>query len=135
MKNAVLVDTNIISYQHNEHFLWNVYEPRLKGQVLLTAAQSVAEIRYGAFRRDWGMPRLERLEHFIGMYTVVYPNDAICTTWARTRASAEKIGRPIENNDTWIAATALTLGIPLVTHNKKHFDFLEDLIMISERVE
>jgi tRNA(fMet)-specific endonuclease VapC len=132
MMNVVLLDTNIISYQHNEHSLWDAYEPRLKGKVLLTAAQSVAELRYGAFRRDWGTARQERLEHFIRMYTVIYPNNAICTMWARTRASVEKIGRPLENNDTWIAATALTLGIPLVTHNKKHFDFLEGLTLISE---
>jgi hypothetical protein len=25
--------------------------------------------------------------------------------------------------------------VPLVTHNKKHFDFLEDLTLISERAE
>ncbi len=128
----VLVDTNIISYQHNKHSFWNAYQPHLSDSVLLTAAQCVAELRFGAFRRNWGVARVASLEQMIGLYKVVYPNDAICTTWAKIRANAEAIGRHLENNDAWIAATALTLDVPLVTHNKKHFDFLEQLNIISE---
>jgi predicted nucleic acid-binding protein len=34
--------------------------------------------------------------------------------------------------DAWIAATALVFDIPLVTHNRRHFDFIENLTLISE---
>jgi tRNA(fMet)-specific endonuclease VapC len=128
----VLVDTNIISYQHNQHSLWDTYKPLLNGQTLLTAAQSIAEMRYGAFRRNWGESRRAYLETVMGFYKVVYPNDEICTAWAKARADAEAQGRHLESNDAWIAATAITLDIPLVTHNIKHFDFLEGLALFAE---
>ena len=130
---ALLADTNILSYAHNEHTLWNAYQPILSGKMVLIAAQSVAELRFGAFRVGWGERRMARLEALIQAYPVVYPTDAICTRWARIRANAEKIGHSIGSNDAWIAATALELEIPLVTHNKKDFDFIDDLIVISEQ--
>ncbi len=38
------------------------------------------------------------------------------------RAALEKIGKPIGNNDLWIAAHALTLGVPLVSNNAREFE-------------
>jgi tRNA(fMet)-specific endonuclease VapC len=130
---ALLADTNILSYAHNEHTLWNAYQPILNGHAVLIAAQSVAELRFGALRVRWGERRTARLEALIKACPVVYPNDAICTRWARVRANAEWIGRQLGASDAWIAATALELGIPLVTHNKKDFEFVDDLTVISER--
>ncbi len=129
---VVLADTNILSYAHNHHSLWGVYEPLLQGHIVLIAAQTVAELRFGAFRLHWGERRLARLEALIAQYKVVYPNDAICSRWASSRAWVERGGRHLSSNDAWIAATALVLGIPLVTHNRKDFEPLKDLILISE---
>jgi tRNA(fMet)-specific endonuclease VapC len=129
---VVLVDTNIISYQHNRHAFWTKYQPVLQGRILLMAAQTIAELRFGMIRRAWGPKRRATLESLIATYKTVYPNDAICTRWAEARAFADRHGRHLDSNDAWIAATALEFGIPLVTHNKKHFDFLEHLLVISE---
>ncbi len=38
------------------------------------------------------------------------------------RAVLEKVGKPIGNNDLWIAAHALTLGVPLVSNNAREFE-------------
>ena len=38
------------------------------------------------------------------------------------RAALHKAGTPIGNNDLWIAAHALALGIPLVSHNAREFE-------------
>ena len=38
------------------------------------------------------------------------------------RAALEKAGKPIGNNDLWIAAHALTLGVPLVSNNIREFE-------------
>lgn len=130
---VLLADTNILSYAHNEHTLWKVYQPILSGRMVLISAQSVAELRFGALRVGWGQQRMARLEALIQTHTVIYPNNAICTGWATIKANAEKIRHNISPNDAWIAATALELEIPLVTHNKKDFDFIDDLIVISEQ--
>jgi predicted nucleic acid-binding protein len=46
--------------------------------------------------------------------------------------SARHNGRPISAADAWIAATALHLGAPLVTHNRSHFIGVDGLNVISE---
>jgi tRNA(fMet)-specific endonuclease VapC len=44
-----------------------------------------------------------------------------------------RIGRRIKVGDSWIAATAMLYGLPLVTHNRKHFEVLEPALeVISE---
>jgi predicted nucleic acid-binding protein len=46
--------------------------------------------------------------------------------------SARRNGRPIVAADAWIAATALYLGAPLITHNKTDFVGVDGLAVISE---
>jgi predicted nucleic acid-binding protein len=128
----LLVDTNIISYAYNEHSLWSVYQPILEGQQLLLAAQSVAELRFGALFKNWGERKRHRLEVLLSSFVVVHTDDEICTAWARVRSEALTKGRPIGAGDAWIAATARALEIPLVTHNRRDFDFLENITLISE---
>ena len=128
-----LVDTNIISYANNKHSLWQNYEPLVRNHTLLLAAQSVAELRLGARLSNWGERRQQRLEMLITTYSVIYPNDSICTAWAEIKAQGKKRGHPISTEDAWIAATALAFAVPLVTHNKKDFDFINGLSIISEQ--
>ncbi len=131
---TLLVDTNVISYANNEHILWEVYQPILENHQLLVAAQTVAELRFGALFKNWGERKLRRLEVLLSSYSVVHTDDDICTAWAGVRTEALTKGRPISEGDAWIAATARALEIPLVTHNRRDFDFLENLTLISENV-
>lgn len=133
--NAVLVDTNIVSYVFNQHSLAEQYKVHLDDRILLIAAQTLEELQYGAFKAKWGAARSSKLKSFLETYQSIHTTNAICTKSAELRLQASQKGFVLDAPDAWIAATASTLGIPLVTHNKKHFDFLEDLILISERVE
>ena len=128
----LLVDTNVISYANNEHSLWEVYRPLLEGHQLLVAAQTVGELRFGALFKNWGERKLRRLEAILSSYTVVQTDDEICTAWATVRLESYLKGRPMSESDVWIVATARALDIPLVTHNRRDFDFLEGLSLISE---
>lgn len=128
----VVVDTNVISYIFNQHSLGIPYKTRLQGHTVLIAAQTLEELRYGAFKAGWGASRLSKLEFFLESLKVVHTTDTICIRCAQARVEAGRQGFVLDLADAWIAATALTLGIPLVTHNKKHFDFLEGLNLISE---
>lgn len=47
--------------------------------------------------------------------------------------ACRRIGRPIDTADVWIAATALLLDAPLVTHNGAHFSGVPGLTVISEK--
>lgn len=132
MKTTVQADTNILSYIFNNHSYQTLYEPYLRGNTVLISSQTVAEMRFGALRRNWGATRMAALEAFFTRYTTVYPNDMICSLWARVRADAEVQGKHVSIDDAWIAATALAMGVPLVTHNKQDFDFIQGLTVVSE---
>ncbi len=131
-QSVLLLDTNIVSYIQKKHSLALLYQPHLQGKILCIAAQSLAEIRYGMEKDNWGKLRQEQAELYLESYSVLYPTDAICSVWAKTRAINRTQGQTMHDSDLWIAATALAFDIPLVTHNKKHFDFLTNLKLISE---
>ena len=46
----------------------------------------------------------------------------VAETWARLRLLLRDTGLRMPVNDSWIAATAMTLGVPLVTQDEKYVD-------------
>lgn len=44
-------------------------------------------------------------------------DQAVAETWARLRVSLRELGLRMPVSDSWIAATAMTLGIPVVTQD------------------
>ena len=108
------------------------YLGHLQGRIVVLSFATVAELRLGADIRAWGAVRRARLEEFIARSTVYYPDDALCTLWASLVAIQRRKGRPIEQHDAWVAATALYLGVPLVTHNAGHYGDVADLQVLTE---
>lgn len=53
-------------------------------------------------------------------------DDGVAVAWARLRVALREVGRRMPVNDSWIAATALALGIPVVTQDAD-FDGVPDL--------
>lgn len=47
-------------------------------------------------------------------------------------AALKPVGRVLPFADSWIAATALYLGLPLVTHNPADFQGIEALHVITD---
>lgn len=56
------------------------------------------------------------------------PIDA-ATHYGKIRSALEKEGKIIRNNDLWIAAHALSVGLTLVTNNEKEFLRVPGLIL------
>lgn len=77
------------------------------------------ELRFGALRGRWGSPRLLRLETMIAQAQVVHTGAELVDGAARLRASCVEAGHALgqseHNGDLWIAATAIRLGVPLVS--------------------
>ena len=55
-----------------------------------------------------------------------------CDRWAKAMNDARFRGRPVAAADAWVAATALLLDVPLVTHNGIHYAGIDGLRVISE---
>ena len=60
-----------------------------------------------------------------------YADDALCRLWGEVWMRARRKGRPIEVADGWIAATALALDVPLLTHNPGDFAGVDGLTVLS----
>lgn len=46
----------------------------------------------------------------------------VAETWARLRVLLRDVGKRMPVNDSWIAATAMSLGVPVVTQDEDYVD-------------
>jgi tRNA(fMet)-specific endonuclease VapC len=127
----VLIDTDVLSYLHNNHSLAAAYRAILVGRQGFVALQSIAEMRFGAILNGWGEKRRKALEDFLSAYTVISPDDSTALHWAQLRAQVSRAGRHTAPSDAWIAATALEYNLILVTHNTDDFLAVDGLRLIS----
>ena len=56
----------------------------------------------------------------------------LCVTYGNLRSTLAKDGRTVAPNDLWIAACAVRHSIPLVSNNRRHFENIPGLVLISE---
>src|SRR5687767_8178214 len=119
---GVVADTDVVSYLLRLHDTRAaLYRPDLEGRLVVISFQTVAELLRWPLERGWGPSRRANWEQSLRRY-VVQPWDwELCRRWAQVRADCRRIGHPIDTADAWQAATALHLGVHLVTHNRRHF--------------
>jgi tRNA(fMet)-specific endonuclease VapC len=130
---SVVGDTDVVSFFfHRDPVRSPRYAVHVQGRTLILPFVVVGEMLYGAEQRNWGAARRQQLEQFIQRFQIEYPNYALCTIWAQLRAAVRRAGRPIERQDAWVAATALYLDLPLLTHNARHYASVPGLHLITE---
>ena len=129
----IVVDTNVLSYLFRPDPIRGPrYAQHLVGSTVGVSFQTVEEMLFGAYKAGWGSGRLARLDAFIKRFVVVGADREVAEHCARVRADSEAEGHSIEIRDAWIAATALKLGCPLVTHNVKDFAHIASLKTVTE---
>ena len=126
---AVVVDTDVFSFLYKGDTRGALYLPHLSGKAVHLAFATVAELYYWAVRYKWGQARVDDLRAAIARSTILQWDDVTAWEWARVMSIK---GRPMGEGDAWVAAVALRHGLPLVTHNRKHFDGIPGLMVISE---
>jgi tRNA(fMet)-specific endonuclease VapC len=124
-----LVDTNVVSYFLKGDSRGDLYRQHVDGKLLCISFVSVAELYRWAVMHNWGAARIVMLQEKLESYTVVQLDDQTLWEWARIMSVK---GHPIAPGDAWIAAAAVRHGLPLVTHNRKHFENVPGLTVISE---
>ncbi|MDK4528983.1 type II toxin-antitoxin system VapC family toxin [Kingella kingae] len=124
-----LLDTNILIYIQKN----NPPTVREKINNLPNSAQLVmsfvtyAELlkgTYGSQNPEKAQANLNALTRII---SVLPFHEAMPEHYANWANQLKKQGKPIGNNDLWIAAHALAVGAVLVTHNTKEFSRINNL--------
>ena len=115
--NAVIVDTNVMSYALKGWPIAQDYRRLLIGYKAHISFVTAAELDYWAKKDRWGAPRYLRMQHFLDSFPVVPFSTGMEKVFGDVMAERQRMGRRIEHADAWIAATALYLGVPLVTND------------------
>jgi predicted nucleic acid-binding protein len=129
---AVVIDTDVLSYLFKQDTRGELYQPHLDGKLGVLSFMTIAELEFWADSRNWGARRRAKLAAFLQPYTVIHSDRDLCRKWAEIRNQVMRSGHHIDTADCWIAATAMLYGIPLITHNQDHFIHVNGLIVISE---
>ncbi|MEJ1959663.1 MAG: type II toxin-antitoxin system VapC family toxin [Nitrosomonadales bacterium] len=79
------------------------------------------ELSYGAQKGRWRKANIALLEEFLLDFIIAPFDEKAAHAGGMIRTQLEKKGKPIGPMDTLIAGHAVSLGIPLVTHNLSEF--------------
>jgi predicted nucleic acid-binding protein len=133
----VVVDTMIVSAMVNarrDPVAAAGYRSLIAGRSVVISFATVTELRYGALKASWGELRRRGLERTLSQLVVVQPDNELMTVCAELRERCERrglaLGHKVHEADRWIAATALHLGVELVSDDAV-FQGVEGLIARS----
>ena len=91
---------------------------------LRVSVVSIGELRLGVLSAPKPEARARRLAT-LDRATRLEPapvTEAVAEAWALLRVSLRARGRSMPLNDSWIAATAMSLGVPVVTQDADYAD-------------
>lgn len=89
----------------------------------------VGELLFGALNSTRAKINLPKFQAFIDNCEILNINELIANEYANIRLELKKIGKPIPENDIWIAATCKINNLPLMTRDK-HLTYIENLDII-----
>lgn len=124
--NRFLLDTNIVSaWLKGEAIIANNID---KADAIYIPIIVIGELYYGASFSVQIQKNTENIKRVTQRYPVLSIDEETTISYGNIKANLRKKGKPIPENDIWIAAIALTHHIPLVTRDK-HFTEIEDILL------
>jgi tRNA(fMet)-specific endonuclease VapC len=132
MISACVVATDVISYLFKDAGEAELYRPHLTGRLLTVSFMSIAELERWVLHNNWGAARIGRLNAYLRQFAMHRSSRALCRMWAEVVETEQRKGRKLNTADAWIAATAIINNLSLVSHNRKHFEEVDRLVLISE---
>jgi predicted nucleic acid-binding protein len=126
-----VVDTDVVSFLFKAHSLAPAYQAILAGRPLAVSLITLAEIECGMEVKNWGGTRRDLMRRFLTRFTPLLPDTETAGLWASIKSACKKSGRPITFADAWIAAAAIQLNVPLVTHNANDYAVVPNLTVLT----
>ena len=126
--NKLLLDTNVvIDILRGSAKIRSIIE-----QSSQTAIPSVVlgELYYGAFNSSDPKKHVAQINDLLQIFETVEVNEEVAENYGTIKSELKKAGKPILENDIWIAATAKTNGFKLVTSDA-HFNHILDLNLVN----
>lgn len=80
-----------------------------------------AELLYGVKMSRLSEQNMNALKNFVGGVDVI-PISEVLEQFADIKVQLRKIGKPVDDADIFIGATAIANGMVMVTENTRHFE-------------
>jgi tRNA(fMet)-specific endonuclease VapC len=123
---SMLLDTVIIAGILNGE---SALLERLQGSLVRLSSIVIGELFYGAFHSGRVNENLIRLRQFTAQYPVMPCDVETSEIYGEIKAALRKKGRPIPENDIWIAAVAKQHELVLATRDA-HFREIDQLTVV-----
>ena len=133
--NAIVLDTDVFSYLlKGTHDRAARYHTHVRNRTVAIAFVTIGEVYSGLFRKGVGQPLFDAFEAQLRAVVVIPYNRDICRVYGRLGLEKTDSGSDsvIGVNDRWIAACAIHHKLLLVTNNRRHFEGITGLTIISE---
>ena len=127
-----LVDTDwVIDYMHGRQQVVRRFD-ELSSQGIGLSYISLAELYDGMLDAPDRLEAEQGLQRFLDEIEEVLPlNDPICRIFASERRRLRASGNRLEDFDLLIGSTAIHFGLTLLTNNRRHFQRMRGLSIIS----
>ena len=125
---GVLLDTSVVI----DHFRGDpgIGQALEKAAALYLSTVVLGELYYGAFRSVYRAKQVEQVRRFLPAVVVIGVDAQTSEAYGRIRSELAEAGRPIPENDIWIAALALQHRLSLATRDR-HFGRIAGLDVLS----
>jgi tRNA(fMet)-specific endonuclease VapC len=126
-----LVDTDWVIHYLNGHPEIIARIQGLSPEGIGLSLISLAELYEGVFRSRDPRKSQEALQEFLRGIELVAIDEEITRVFGRVRGGLRAEGKTVGDFDLLIGATALHLGLILLTNNRRHFELIKNLQTIS----
>lgn len=124
-----MLDTNICIYAMKGRPPELVGRFKAHADRICTSAIVLAELRFGVEKSTRRQQSLEALDAFVAMLDVLPFDERAAAHYGELRAALERAGTPCGQADMQIGAHARSLGMRLVTNNRREFDRMPGVLV------
>ncbi len=126
--NKVLLDTNIIIdiFTGNQKVIQKVENIKIP----LVSVITIGELYFGAEKSQHTKRHLKQINEFVNISDVLVINIATTKIYGKLKNELKIKGKPVPENDLWIAAICIQHKLSLMT-NDKHFLVFDNLDLIK----
>lgn len=123
MNGRILLDTNIvIAVFSGEESIQRYIE---KANEIFIPVIVIGELYFGAYNSMNMERNIEKIDEFVANSTILSCDAYTAKIYGKIKGDLKKKGKPIPENDIWIAALADQYGLLLVTKDS-HFKNIDD---------
>ena len=121
-----LLDTNVLIALLENEIVIQVRDGSQNATTVSLPTAAIGELYYGARKSGNPVENLARVNRLTQRFPLIFCDLETAQWYGIIKIQLQRKGRPIPNNDIWIAAIAMQHNLILVTRDS-HFDEIESL--------